>query len=134
MQFTHDYFVILKEISDDIRKLGFDLREFGSNTFVLNGVPPDTNTGSAQQLIESILESYKNFNSNFKNNHRENLLKSVSYNMSVKVGKELDVKEMQQIANDLYKCNQPALSIWGKPTFVTIAPNEIERKFQQRFS
>ena len=134
MQFTHDDFVILKEISDDIRKLGFDLREFGSNTFVLNGVPPDTTTGSAQQLIESILESYKNFNSNFKNNHRENLLKSVSYNMSVKVGKELDVKEMQQIANDLYKCNQPALSIWGKPTFVTIAPNEIERKFQQRFS
>jgi len=132
IEFSHSDFVILREISDDIRKLGFDLREFGNNTFVLNGVPSGVAGGSEKQLLERILESYKNFNNNFKNYSRENLLKSVAFNLSVKAGQELDIREMQKIADDLLLCESPNFTVSGKPTYVTVTSQEIERKFQQR--
>lgn len=132
MQFSHDDFVMMQELQDDIRKLGFDLREFGTNTFVLNGIPAGIEKGKEKDLIESILESYKNYNTGHRNQTRENLLRSVAYNLSVKPGKPLDQREMQQIADDLLQCRQPGLSPAGKPTFITFTAAEIEKKFQQR--
>ncbi len=132
MQFTHADFVLMQELQDDIRKLGFDIREFGANTFVLNGIPSGIEKGKEKDLIEGILESYKNFNAHLRNQARENLLRSVAYNLSVKPGKPLEQREMQQIADDLISCRQPGLSPAGKPTFITITTQEIEKKFQQR--
>jgi len=132
LQFTHADFVLMQELQDDIRKLGFDIREFGANTFVLNGIPAGIEKGKEKDLIEGILESYKNFNSSLKNQAKENLLRSVAFNLSVKAGKPLDIREMQQIADDLLACRQPGLSPAGKPTFVTVTVQEIEKKFQQR--
>jgi DNA mismatch repair protein MutL len=134
IQFTHDDFLVLSELGADIRKLGFDLREFGKNTFVLNGVPSGLPSGKEKELLESILESYKNNSTAFKNNHRENLLRSVAFNLSVKHGQELEAREMEQIAADLFKCSQPNFTASGRPTFINISSSEIERKFLQRNS
>lgn len=132
MTFTHDDFLILSEIADDIRRLGFDLREFGKNTFVLNGVPTGIASGSEKSILESILESYKNHNPTIKSNHRENLLRSVSYNLSVKHGAELDIREMQQLADSLMQSSQPNFTAGGKTTFIVLNSSEIEKKFQQK--
>lgn len=132
MTFTHDDFLILSEIADDIRRLGFDLREFGKNTFVLNGVPTGIASGSEKSILESILESYKNHNPTIKSNHRENLLRSVSYNLSVKHGAELDIREMQQLADSLMQSSQPNFTAGGKTTFIVLTSSEIEKKFQQK--
>jgi DNA mismatch repair protein MutL len=132
MTFTHDDFLILSEIADDIRRLGFDLREFGKNTFVLNGVPTGIASGSEKSILDSILESYKNHNPTIKSNHRENLLRSVSYNLSVKHGAELDIREMQQLADSLMQSSQPNFTAGGKTTFIVLSSSEIEKKFQQK--
>ncbi|MBL0342830.1 MAG: DNA mismatch repair endonuclease MutL [Bacteroidetes bacterium] len=132
LQFAHDDFVVLAEISEDIRKLGFDLREFGKNTFVLNAVPSGIPSGNEREFLERILESYKNSNTTIKSNHRENLLRSISFNLSVKSGVELDPRELNKLANDLFNCSQPNFTPSGKPTFVAFPVFEIEKKFQQR--
>lgn len=132
LTFSHDDYLILCEITDDIRRLGFDLNDFGKNTFVLNGVPSGIAKGSEKAALESILESYKNHNPTIRSNHRENLLRSVSYHLSVKHGTALDRREMQEIADKLFQSDQPNFTASGKPTFVVLTASEIEKKFQQR--
>jgi len=58
LTFSPDDFLIIKEILSDIGKLGFDLREFGSNTIVLNGVPAGVEKGKEKEVIDHILESF----------------------------------------------------------------------------
>jgi len=132
LTFTPDDFLIITEILADIGKLGFDLREFGKNTFVLNGVPSGIEKGREKETIDHILESYKNNNHQYKNNRQENLLRSVAYHLSVKTGQELSLREMQHIADKLFQCEQPNFNAVGKPTFVTLDPAELEKKFQQK--
>jgi len=132
MQFSHDDSLIITEIVDDIRKLGFDLREFGKNTFVLNGVPTGIPTGKEREFIDRIIESYKNNNAAVKSSHRENLLRSIAYHLSVKHGQELQGEEMNNIVKELFICSQPNFTPSGKPTFITLPPADIEKRFQQR--
>nr|HMT30392.1 DNA mismatch repair protein MutL [Bacteroidia bacterium] len=132
LPFSHEDCTILAEISEDIRKLGFDLREFGKNTYVLNGVPSGIPSGKEKEFIEKILESYKNNNSTLKSNHSENLLRSISFNLSVKAGQELHASEMSSIVDELFSCSQPNFTPSGKPTYITLPPSEIEKRFQQR--
>ncbi len=132
MQFSHDDALVISEIVDDIRKLGFDLREFGKNTFVLNGVPTGISPGKEREFIDRIIESYKNNNATIKSSHRENLLRSIAYHLSVKSGQELQHDEMNTIVKELFICMQPNFSPSGKPTFITLPSVDIEKKFQQR--
>lgn len=130
--FTPDDYIMLSEILPDLGRLGFDLRPFGKNTFVLNGVPSGILHGSEKETIEHILESYKNNNQQFKNNRQENLLRSVATQLAVKSGQELNMREMQHIADQLLQCDQPNFNASGKPTFVTMETAELEKRFQQK--
>lgn len=132
LTYPPDDFVMISEILPDIGRLGFDLRPFGKNTFVLNGVPSGIEKGREKETIDHILESYKNNNVQFKNNRQENLLRSIAYHLAVKSGQDLSLREMQHIADQLFLCEQPNFTAVGKPTFVTLDRAELEKKFQQK--
>jgi DNA mismatch repair protein MutL len=129
MEFTAADCSILLEMQDDIRALGFDLREFGKNTFVLHGTPADLEAGSEKQIIEELLEQYKNNKDDLKIDRRDLLAKSMAKNVSVKAGKTLSREEMKSIVNDLFACNKPYLSIDGKATLMLISEKELKDKF-----
>ncbi|MEP6610712.1 MAG: DNA mismatch repair endonuclease MutL, partial [Mucilaginibacter sp.] len=66
-------FELLKELLPDIRALGFDIREFGKNTVVVEGVPADLNNTSEHEILEQLLEGFKNNQSILKLDKRDNL-------------------------------------------------------------
>jgi DNA mismatch repair protein MutL len=53
-------FELLRELMPDIRALGFDIREFGKNTVVVEGIPADLNNVGEHELLERLLEGFKN--------------------------------------------------------------------------
>ena len=53
-------FELLKELLPDIRALGFDIREFGKNTVVVEGVPADLGNTAEGEILEQLIEGYKN--------------------------------------------------------------------------
>ncbi|MBK5284596.1 MAG: DNA mismatch repair protein MutL, partial [Bacteroidia bacterium] len=58
LEFSSSDFEIIRELLPDLHRLGFDLREFGKNSFVLNATPHDVEQGREQQVIEQMLEQY----------------------------------------------------------------------------
>jgi DNA mismatch repair protein MutL len=124
-------FELLKELLPDIRGLGFDIREFGRNTVVVEGIPADINNASEHELLEQLLEGFKNNLSILKLDKRDNLARSLARNAALKAGVKLSMEEMNQLVDQLFACQMPNLALNGKPVISTFTLNELAERFER---
>lgn len=128
IEFPHDEAPLILELLGDLRKMGIDLREFGGNTFVLNGVPEGTKTGSEREMIEAILETYKHGGSDFKGHRVDSLLKTMVEKLAVSYGTVLNRQEQEHLLQALFKCSLPDQNPLGKPIFTLISTAELDKR------
>ena len=121
--------VVLKEIIEDINSLGFDISEFGKNTFVINGTPPDMDKQSPVVIIENILADYKNDYEDFKLKNSEKIALSLAKSYTLNNKRPLTIEEMQDIINRLFLCKIPNHTAEGKAIISIIKMDEIEKRF-----
>ena len=124
-------FELLKELLPDIRALGFDIREFGRNTVVVEGIPADINNANEHELLEQLLEGFKNNLSILKLDKRDNLARSLARNAALKTGVKLSMEEMNQLVDQLFACQMPNLALNGKPVISTFTLTELAERFEK---
>lgn len=125
-------FELLKELLPDIRALGFDIREFGPNTVVVEGIPADlTNATNEHELLEQLLEGFKNNLAILKLDKRDNLARSLARNGAMKAGTKLSMEEMNQLVDQLFACQMPNLALNGKPVISTVTLAELAERFEK---
>lgn len=124
-------FELLKELFNDIRALGFDIREFGKNTVVVEGVPADLNNADGHQLLEHLLEGFKNNLSILKLDKRDNLARSLARNAAIKAGTKLSLEEMNLMTDQLFACQMPNIALNGKPVISTFTLQELLERFEK---
>lgn len=122
---------LVKELQEEIQGVGFDISEFGKNTFVINGVPADVTNADSAQLLESLLETYKQNLTDVKVDKRDNIARSMAKNAAVKAGKALTQSEMQSLIDRLFACAMPYTSPSGKSIVTTLAAADIEKLFKK---
>lgn len=123
-------YLILCEIIDDLQSIGFDIRDFGSNTIVLAGYPDDSRFENPGELLEVFLEHYKNTGGDIKTNVRERISRSLAVAGAVHYGETLTPFQMQELVDNLFACESPGYSPSGKPVVVILGVEEIEKKFK----
>ncbi|MES2139131.1 MAG: DNA mismatch repair endonuclease MutL [Bacteroidota bacterium] len=124
-------FALVKELQTEIKEIGFDIREFGKNTYVIHGVPADTVNYDSSALLEGLIENYKQNLQELKSNKRENLARSMARNMSIKSGKALTQEEMNNLIDELFACKMPYSTPSGKPTISTFSIDELDKRFKK---
>ena len=133
MQFSVADSVLLKDILPAINDLGYDIKEFGTNAFIIHGVPADTPTkGEEQNHIEALLEQYKENMNELKLDKRTNLARTMARNQSIKAGQRLSTEEMENLVDQLFACQTPFVAPNGKPTFVKYNLSDIEKQFERK--
>ncbi len=121
---------VLKDIIPQLNILGFDIQEFGKNTFVINGLPAEmAGKSNEKAAIEFLLEQYKN-NLNLKLDTRENLARSMAKSTSVKRGQKLEIPEMQTLVDQLFACEVPFKSPAGRNCFITFELEDLKKRFE----
>lgn len=121
--------VLLNELLDDLKLLGYLVEPFGNNTFVIQGSPADVVQGNEKATLEKMLDQYKHFSNDLKFNKREKLLRSMAWQQSVKAGTSLDQKEMESLINDLFECETPNCTPNGKPSYLEFKKEELDKIF-----
>ena len=124
-------FELLRELLPDIRALGFDIREFGKNTVVVEGIPADLGNVSEDALLEHLLEGFKNNLSILKLDKRDNLAKSLARNAAIKFGVKLSSDEMNLLIDQLFACQMPNIALNGKPIISTFTMAELAERFEK---
>ncbi len=122
---------LLKELLPDIRALGFDVREFGKNTVVVEGVPADITNASESEILEQLLEGFKNNQSVLKLDKRDSLARSLARNAAIKAGTRMSLEEMNLLIDQLFACQMPNLALNGKLIITTFTLNELLERFDK---
>lgn len=128
----NDY-VLAKSLLDDIKSLGFEVREFGKNTLVIEGIPVDLGSTNINEteLFEHLIEGFKNSQQELKLDKRDALARSMARNSAIKNGTALSQQEMNTLIEELFACKTPNFSISGRPVIQTITLAELAQKFEK---
>ncbi|MCX2478880.1 DNA mismatch repair endonuclease MutL [Pedobacter sp. MC2016-15] len=124
---------LAKSLLEDIKSLGFEVRDFGKNTLVIEGIPVDlgSNQINETQLFEHLIEGFKNSQQELKLDKRDALARSMARNSSIKSGVVLGQEEMNMLIEQLFACKAPNFSISGKPVIQTMSLAELDKKFDK---
>jgi len=122
--------IVLKENINYLKDLGFDLEEFGGNSFILRSIPAISSKVPVRQLLIDIVSelqaSGKSVELEVK---RENIRKLIACHSAVKAGDSLTREEMNQLIKDLYATQNPLTCPHGRPTMVQIGEAELKKRF-----
>lgn len=119
--------VLLTGILPDLRALGFDIREFGKNTFIINGTPGVLNAASPIEIIESLLEDYKNSPVNLQEKARETVAASLAQASAIPYGQSLKQSEINELIDNLFACQTPNFSPKGKKVLSIMPLDDFEK-------
>lgn len=119
--------VLLTSILPDLRALGFDIREFGGNSFIINGTPGVLNTGSPVEIIESVLEEYKNSPVNLQEKARERVAVSLAQASAIPYGQTLKPNEINELIDSLFACQTPNFTPGGKKILSIMPLEDFEK-------
>ena len=114
---------LLRTVLDDLRALGFDIRDFGNNSFIINGTPGMLDSSSPLDVIETLLEDIKSSGKDLKEQARENVAASLARASAIPYGYTMKTEEINQLIDQLFACSTPNFSPTGKQV-LTIMPIE----------
>ncbi|WP_346855445.1 DNA mismatch repair endonuclease MutL [uncultured Draconibacterium sp.] len=120
---------LLKTILDDLLSLGFDIREFGKDTFIINGTPGVLDISSPEMIVEKLIEEYKNSPLNARTKAKEQIAQSLAKASALDYGTDLKQEEVDRLIDDLFACSTPNFSPDGKKVLTIIPTEDIEKSF-----
>ena len=124
---------ILEGVLDDIQALGFLIRPFGGNTFVIDGIPAELDQGVDEiKIIEKILEDIKNNKSTIELDRKNELAKSLAKSTAIKPGTHLDQQAMSELVDKLFACELPNTALNGQATIITLSLQDFIEKFKNK--
>ena len=118
---------LLTSILPDLRSLGFDIRDFGKNSFIINGTPGVLNTSSPIEIIETLLEEYKNSSGNLQDKARETVAISLAQASAIPYGHTLKPGEINELIDNLFACQTPNFSPKGKKILSIMPLEDFEK-------
>ncbi len=124
-----DYF-ILKEIEGDLELLGFSFRHSGKNKIIINGRPADSNSSDPLEMLEILLEDFKNTQADPSIGAKEKVAAGMACASAIRYGKVLSQGEMEDLFDTLFACEAPNYSPKGKPVISIITLEEFDKRFK----
>ena len=119
----------VKELLPYLGKLGFDMKLFGKNTIVIEGVPGDVRPGREHDILKEVLEQFKENEHSTKLGVKENIAASFACKAAVKAGDKLNNDEMNVLIDQLFATTMPYVCPHGRPVVIKIPIDELDKRF-----
>ena len=124
--------VLLSEHMSDLNKLGIIVEDFGMGTFVIKAMPSLLAGTDYKRLLLDILDEINIHGKSGKMHElRDGLLSVMACHPAIKVHRKLDIREMEKLLDDLFKCRMPHTCPHGRPTVVRFSSEEIKKMFKR---
>ena len=125
----YETFMANKNVLED---LGFKIEEFGINTIIIKSHPTwiakNFEGDNLRTIVDLVINNGKNFN---KERFLDSLAKMVSCKMSIKANEHLSLVQMENLLDDLMKCDNPYNCCHGRPSIMKFTNYELEKMFKR---
>ena len=113
-----------------LEKIGFRMKEFGKNTIMAEGVPPDIQWGNAKEVLKEIIDTYRN-EQKAQPSFMDAVSASFACKAAVKAGDILSLEEMQSLVDRLFASKHPYYCPHGRPIIINLSLDELDRRFER---
>jgi DNA mismatch repair protein MutL len=120
---------LLVSLLPDLLTLGFDIRQFGKNTFIVQGLPAFLESSAHQSLIEKLLEEFKNSPLDAKSKAKVHCALLLAKASAIPYSTELKAEEIDHIIDELFACSTPNYTPDGKKVLTIISSGDIDKLF-----
>ncbi|MEI8187135.1 MAG: DNA mismatch repair endonuclease MutL [Chlorobiaceae bacterium] len=125
-------FEVFEEIREDLNRLGFNLRMFGKQTVMIEGVPQDVKPGTEVSILQDMIAEYQDNASRLKLEKRDNLAKSYSCRNAIMAGQKLSLDEMRTLIDNLFATREPYSCPHGRPVIIKLSLDQLDRMFGRK--
>lgn len=130
MEFTLQEEQVLLENLWILNEMGFIIEQFGSRTYLLRGIPVQTGSFQADEMLRQFIENVlmKDSPPTF-DKILEEWIYMLACKESIKAQDSLNLPEMEQLIASLSRTENPYTCPHGRPTMVTMTRSELEKRF-----
>ena len=131
IKFSSEEYLLLPDIIPYLSKIGFEIREFGQDTIIVEGIPSDMEVGKEINVIKEIIEKYshsKEINSSFI----EYMTSTYACKASVKAGDKLSPHERRFLVDKLFATEHPYFCPHGRPVIINLSIDELDKRFERK--
>jgi len=111
---------------------GFEVEDFGSNSFQVRAVPTLFAGGDPSAALRAIVEDFEEDETPLQNEIEKKLAARVCKRLAVKGGQTLSSDEQRALLTDLENCDSPRTCPHGRPTMIHLSVDMLERQFGRK--
>lgn len=130
MELDQSDMAMISELEEDISRCGFDVRYLGNNTISINSQPSHSMNEDPREMLEIILEEYKNTEKKPGESNRDKVALCMSRAAAVPYGRALAIQEISELIDKLFQCKDHNYSPSGKPIISIITLEELDKKMK----
>jgi DNA mismatch repair protein MutL len=116
---------------DILRELGYNISEFGDNTFLIREIPENMTLNQAELFVNDFIDAV-NIDKAIVNTIVIDKLISKSCKNAVKGNNRLSEIEQLELLNTIKNCINPYNCPHGRPTFLKLSKSDIEKSFHRK--
>jgi len=116
---------------EEYRSIGIEIEPFGVNTFRVTALPEFVKLDPAE-LITALVQEHDRYRTLEGDALRDKLASKMACLSAIKAGDVLDRDQQQALLDELLRIYSPATCPHGRPTFVTLRLEELERRLGRR--
>lgn len=115
-----------------LKYFGFDVDEFGPNTFQIRAMPVLFSGSDPSAALRALVEDFEEDEAPMKDEVEKKLAARVCKRMAVRAGMSLSKDEQGALLADLEACDSPRTCPHGRPTMIHLSVDMLERQFGRR--
>ena len=129
LHFTPNETKIIDDLKADLEHTGFVFLELNEKEITITGVPVGVPESEVSIIFEQLISDVENDVPDTNFSATDLLAKSMAKSLAIKNGQSLNSAEQEHMVNSLFACKEPNVSPTNRPTFITMAVDDIEKKF-----
>ena len=126
-EYTPSEILSLEPMLPELRNAGFMI-EIAGNLVRFTGLPPMIKESQVQGFLYDLLERATEDIPQEIITQEEMLAKILAKNLAIRAGQTLSGEEQEQLVYDLFTCQEPQLSPFGKKTYTEMTVSELESR------
>jgi len=126
-EYTPSEILALEPMLPELRNAGFMI-EIAGNLVRFTGLPPMIKESQVQGFLYDLLERATEDIPQEIITQEEMLAKILAKNLAIRAGQTLSGEEQEQLVYDLFTCQEPQISPFGKKTYTEITVSELESR------
>lgn len=125
-----DVYSMDREWLADLGRMGYDIEDFGGNTFIVRGIPSYMTLSEAESFASAYAEAAEDIGGANKVVTDKLIMRSCK--SAVKANDALSEAEIRELMDKLAACENPYSCPHGRPTFIKLSGYDIERAFRRK--